>query len=150
MHEKAMQRWPGDANRADPPARAALRARAWTAAAIAMLITAVSGCGDHAATSGAGTPAKASIFRIVANDGVFDAPHRLSAGLRHIVFENHGTRQHEAMFIKLSEGMTRNKPLTGHPGRFFFSRVRNSFHSLVSPGATSSNMSRPAVSRMTA
>jgi len=106
MHEKAMQRWPGDANRADPPARAALRARAWTAAAIALLITAVSGCGDHAATSGAGTPAKASVFRIVANDGVFDAPHRLSAGLRHIVFENHGTRQHEAMFIKLSEGMT--------------------------------------------
>ena len=56
--------------------------------------------------SGAGASATASAFKIVATDSVFKAPHRLSAGLRHIVFENHGRHMHEAMLVKLPDGMT--------------------------------------------
>jgi hypothetical protein len=48
----------------------------------------------------------ASAFKIIATDGLFKAPQRLSAGLRHIVFENHGTSQHEAQLIKLPDGIT--------------------------------------------
>src|SRR4029079_380088 len=43
---------------------------------------------------------------IVATDDLFEAPDRLSAGLRHIAFEKHGTHMHEAMLVKLPEGMT--------------------------------------------
>src|SRR6476620_3999027 len=45
-------------------------------------------------------------FRIIATDGGFEAPGRLAAGLRHIVFENHGTQIHESMLVKLPQGMT--------------------------------------------
>lgn len=30
----------------------------------------------------------------------------MRAGMRHIIFENHGTQIHEAMFIKLPAGMS--------------------------------------------
>ncbi len=45
-------------------------------------------------------------FRIVATDAGFEAPDRLAAGLRHIVFENHGTEIHEGMLVKLPKGMS--------------------------------------------
>ncbi len=45
-------------------------------------------------------------FRIVATDAGFDAPERVPAGVRHIVFENHGSEIHEAMLVKLPSGMT--------------------------------------------
>jgi hypothetical protein len=48
----------------------------------------------------------AAPFRIVATDAGFDAPERVPAGLRHIVFENHGSKIHEAMLVKLAPGMT--------------------------------------------
>jgi len=35
-----------------------------------------------------------------------DLPARMSAGLRHIVFENRGSKVHEAMLVKLPAGMT--------------------------------------------
>jgi hypothetical protein len=44
-------------------------------------------------------------FRIVATDAGFDAPERVPAGVRHIVFENHGSEIHEAMLVKLPSGM---------------------------------------------
>ena len=45
-------------------------------------------------------------FRIVATDAGFEAPDRLAAGLRHIVFENRGSEIHEAMLVKLVKGMS--------------------------------------------
>jgi len=40
-------------------------------------------------------------FRIIATDAAFEAPDRVSAGLRHIVYANHGSKIHEAMLVKL-------------------------------------------------
>ena len=51
---------------------------------------------------------------------------------------------------RLSHGMTSSSPLMGQFGRLRRSNLRNSGHSCVSPGATSSNISRPAVSSSTA
>ncbi len=45
-------------------------------------------------------------FRIIATDAGFDAPDRVPAGVRHIVYANHGSGIHEAMLVKLPEGMT--------------------------------------------
>jgi len=66
------------------------------------------GCGksgDHAAVAGADTR-KAESFLIVATDRGFEAPIRMSAGLRHIVFENRGSKIHEAMLVKLAAGQS--------------------------------------------
>ena len=45
-------------------------------------------------------------FRIVATDAGFEAPDSVPAGLRHVVYENHGSEIHEAMLVKLAQGMT--------------------------------------------
>jgi hypothetical protein len=45
-------------------------------------------------------------FRIIATDAGFDAPDTVPAGLRHIIFENHGSEIHEAMLVKLPKGMS--------------------------------------------
>ena len=45
-------------------------------------------------------------FHIVATDAGFEAPAGLAAGLRHIIYENHGTKIHEAMLVRLATGMT--------------------------------------------
>ena len=45
-------------------------------------------------------------FLIIATDAGFEAPNRVAAGLRHIVFENRGSEIHEAMLVKLPEGLT--------------------------------------------
>ncbi len=50
--------------------------------------------------------AAAAPVHIVANDDGFEAPARISAGMRHILFENHGHEIHETMFVKLPAGMT--------------------------------------------
>jgi hypothetical protein len=44
-------------------------------------------------------------FRIVATDTGFIASSSIPAGIRHIVFENRGAQIHEAMLVKLPEGM---------------------------------------------
>jgi uncharacterized cupredoxin-like copper-binding protein len=102
MCENAIRRRSSDLQRdPTPQPRAGVRA----VAAIALLMSAGWGCAD-AVASGARATAPAAGIRIVATDGVFEAPHRVAAGLRHIVFENHGKHQHEAMLVKLPEGMT--------------------------------------------
>ena len=68
-------------------------------AAVAALLAAL-GCHSKSAQD-SDTP-----FRIVATDAGFDAPDRVPAGLRHIVYTNHGSEIHEAMLIKLPQGMT--------------------------------------------
>ena len=47
-----------------------------------------------------------SPFRIVATDAGFEAPAGLAAGMRHVIFENHGSEIHEAMLVKLPKGMS--------------------------------------------
>lgn len=47
-------------------------------------------------------------FKIIATDAGFQAPDVVPAGRRHIVFENHGSKIHEAMLVKLPDGMTPN------------------------------------------
>lgn len=49
---------------------------------------------------------KETAFRIVATDAGFEAPEAVSIGLRHIVFENHGSKIHEAMLVKLPAAMS--------------------------------------------
>jgi hypothetical protein len=45
-------------------------------------------------------------FRIIATDAGFEAPDEVAAGLRHIVFENHGSEIHESMLVKLPKSMS--------------------------------------------
>src|SRR4029077_20605901 len=45
-------------------------------------------------------------FRIVATDSGFDAPEHIASGMRHIIFENHGSEIHEGMLVKLPQGMS--------------------------------------------
>ena len=47
-------------------------------------------------------------FRIIATDAGFEASAGVAAGLRHVIFENHGSEIHEAMLVKLPTGMTAN------------------------------------------
>ena len=47
-------------------------------------------------------------FRIVATDAGFEAPEHVPSGMRHIVFENHGSEIHEGMLVKLPQGMSPN------------------------------------------
>lgn len=49
---------------------------------------------------------KDAAFRIVATDAGFEAPEHVASGLRHIVFENHGSEIHEAMLVRLPQGMS--------------------------------------------
>jgi hypothetical protein len=79
---------------------------------VCVLWFAACGCACAAASS-AGPAADvqpitrpAAPFKIIATDSGFAAPARLSAGLRHIVFENRGSTIHEAMLVKLPDGMT--------------------------------------------
>jgi hypothetical protein len=47
-----------------------------------------------------------SVFQIVATDSGLEAPDAVPIGLRHIVFENHGSEIHEAMLVKLPPEMS--------------------------------------------
>jgi len=48
----------------------------------------------------------AAPVRIVANEQGFEAPAKVSAGMRHILFENRGHAVHAVMFVKLPKGMS--------------------------------------------
>jgi len=51
-------------------------------------------------------PAHETPIRIVATDNGYEAPASVAPGLRHVVYANHGTEIHEAMFVKLPENMS--------------------------------------------
>lgn len=76
---------------------------AYTAVRILILSTCVICWGCQKAGHDRSAP-----FRIVATDAGFEAPDVVPAGLRHIVFENHGSQIHEAMLVKLADGMSTN------------------------------------------
>ena len=46
----------------------------------------------------------AAPVRLIATDAGIEAPTTIAAGMRHVRFENHGTKVHEAMFVKLAPG----------------------------------------------
>ena len=77
-------------------------------------------------------------FRIVATDAGFEAPDRLVAGLRHIIFENHGSEIHEGMLVKLPEGMSADDYVAAVKKGFLFPEgaLDYSGPGLTSPGAT--------------
>src|SRR5262245_5687728 len=45
-------------------------------------------------------------LRLIATDHGHEMPDTVRAGLRHATIENHGSEIHEALFIRLPEGMT--------------------------------------------
>ena len=83
-------------------------------------------------------------FRIVATDGGFEAPDRLAAGLRHIVFENRGTEIHEGMLVKLPNGMSADDYVTAVKKGTLFPEGALDYSGLglTSPGVTAEMWSR--------
>jgi hypothetical protein len=71
-------------------------------AGLVVVVLLIGGGCDHAAQRNS----RQATFRIVATDAGFEAPDSVPAGLRHIVYENHGSEIHEAMLVKLAQGMT--------------------------------------------
>jgi hypothetical protein len=78
-------------------------------------------------------------FRIIATDTGFDAPDRVAAGYRHIVFENRGSEIHEAMLVKLPSGMSASDYQAAVKGGSLFPQgaLDYSGPGLTSPGITS-------------
>jgi len=88
-----------------PPAR---RSALWVAA-LAVCVLAM-GCGGgqvsrDAAANSARAVDGAEPFRIVATDEGFAAAASIPAGMRHVLYENRGSKIHEAMLVKLPAGM---------------------------------------------
>jgi hypothetical protein len=73
-----------------------------TVGKFSLLIACVSAVSCHRPT----VRVEAASFRIIATDAGFEAPESVPAGMRHISYENHGTEIHEAMLVKLAQGMT--------------------------------------------
>jgi hypothetical protein len=69
---------------------------------VLMILLSFLSCGCHSKLGSERT----TPFKIVATDAGFEAPDLVPAGLRHIVFENRGSEIHEAMLVKLPDGMT--------------------------------------------
>ena len=74
-------------------------------AGIGVLIAAALCLGNAGCRPQASEKEQAS-FHIIATDAAFEAPSRVPAGLRHILFENHGAEIHESMLVKLAPDMT--------------------------------------------
>jgi hypothetical protein len=77
-------------------------------------------------------------FRIVATDAGFEAPERLAAGLRHMVFENRGSEIHDGMLVKLPKGMSADDYVTAVKKGSLFPEgaLDYSGPGLTSPGVT--------------
>jgi hypothetical protein len=74
-------------------------------AGIQVLIAAGLCLGSVCCRPQAGEKERAS-FHIIATDAAFEAPDNVPAGLRHILFENHGAEIHESMLVKLAPGVS--------------------------------------------
>src|SRR3982751_4920499 len=77
-------------------------------------------------------------FRIIATDVGFEAPDRVAPGLRHVVFENHGSEIHESMLVKLPPGMSADNYVTALKKGSLFPEgaLDYSGPGLTSPGET--------------
>jgi hypothetical protein len=102
------------------------------------LLAALAGSGDRGATTGAAPPvaSAAGAFTLIATDAGFEAPDHVASGMRHIVYENHGTEIHEAMFIKLAPGMTARDYVAAAQGGASFPEGARDYSGLglTSPG----------------
>lgn len=78
------------------------------------------------------------VVRIVATDAGFEAPTSIPAGLRHIVFTNRGREIHEAMLVKLPDGMDADGYVAAVRRGELFPRgaLDYSGAALISPGET--------------
>jgi hypothetical protein len=79
------------------------RAAALVAVSLGFLSTSCQTSRNEEATS---QPLESPVLHIVATDDGHQSPDSVLAGLRHVRFENHGTMIHEAMFVRLPDGMT--------------------------------------------
>ena len=77
-----------------------------------------------------------SPVRIIATDTGFEAPDRVAPGLRHLLFENRGTEIHEAMLVKLPDGVSAADFVAAVKGGALFPKgaVDYSGPGLTSPG----------------
>lgn len=77
-------------------------------------------------------------FRIIATDAGFEAPDGVAAGLRHIVFENRGSKIHEAMLVRLPKDMSANDYVAAVRGGSLFPEGAADYSGpgLTSPGET--------------
>ncbi len=80
----------------------------------------------------------AAPFKIIATDSGFEAPEAVPIGLRHIIFENHGSEIHEAMLVKLPRKMNANDYWAAVKAGSLFPQgaLDYSGAGLMSPGAT--------------
>lgn len=85
---------------------------------------------------GAGT--ETPPFRIIATDAGFEAPNEMPAGMRHLIFENHGKEIHEAMLVKLAAGVSADDYVGAVKGGALFPKggLDYSGPGLTSPGQT--------------
>jgi len=99
---------------------------------VLMILLSFVSCGCHSELGRERT----APFKIVATDAGFEAPDLIPAGLRHIVFENRGSEIHEAMLVKLPDGMTPNDYVTAVKAGSLFPKgaLDYSGPGLTSPG----------------
>jgi hypothetical protein len=106
---------------------------------IALMSVAI-GRAEAAGAAAGKSPLKADTpFRIVATDGGFVAPARVPAGMRHIVLHNRGREIHEAMLIRLPDGMDAAGYVSAVKAGALFPEgaLDYSGPTLTAPGATS-------------
>ena len=89
--------------------------------------------------------------RVVATDEGFEAPASFPAGLRHLVFENRGSGIHEAMLIRLPEGMDLGQFEAAVQGGALFPKgaLDHAGPGLTSPGETTEQWLRLEAGRYT-
>lgn len=77
-------------------------------------------------------------FRIIATDAGFEAPNRVAAGMRHIIFENRGSEIHESMLVKLPKGTSADDYAAAVRGGSLFPEGALDYSGvgLTSPGET--------------
>ncbi len=99
---------------------------------VLMILLSFVSCGCHSKLGRERT----APFKIVATDAGFEAPDLIPSGLRHIVFENRGSEIHEAMLVKLPDGMTPNDYVTAVKAGSLFPKgaLDYSGPGLTSPG----------------
>ena len=101
---------------------------------VLMILLSFVSCGCHSKLGRERT----APFKIVATDAGFEAPDVVPAGLRHIVFENSGSEIHEAMLVKLPDGMTPTDYVAAVKAGSLFPKGAQDYSGpgLTSPGET--------------
>jgi len=101
---------------------------------VLMILLSLVSCGCHSKLG----RERSAPFKILATDAGFEAPDLIPAGLRHIVFENRGSEIHEAMLVKLPDGMTPTDYVAAVKAGSLFPKGAQDYSGpgLTSPGET--------------